>query len=113
MRRYVLFVFMAIAFALGSGLAAAENGAPARHGVDLGIGRGPDSHRPNILVAWRNTERVLEVEVLVRNLGDQPGHGNVKLEICDDEGRQLLTTKPFPVTVPARDAGGEQGTVVQ
>ena len=113
MRRYVFLVFMAIALASGAGLAAAENAAQPKHGVDLGVGRGPDSHRPNILVAWRNTERVLEVEVLVRNLGDQPGHGNVRLELCDDEGRQLLTTKPFPVTVPARADGGEQGTVVQ
>ena len=113
MRRYVPFVFMAIACAAAAGLTAAPATTPAKHGVDLGIGRGSDSHRPNILVAWRNTERVLEVEVLVRNLGDQPGHGNVRLEICDDEGHPLLTTKPFPVTVPARDNGGEQGTVVQ
>jgi hypothetical protein len=94
-------------------LAVPELAAQSSRGVDLGIGRGADSHRPNILVAWRNTERILEVEVLVRNLGDQPGSGNVRLEICDDEGRQLLTTKPFPVTVPARANGGEEGTVVQ
>src|SRR5438876_398151 len=99
MRRYVPFVFMAIALYCTAGLSASESATPTRHGVDLGVGRGSDSHRPNILVAWRNTERVLEVEVLVRNLGDQAGRGNVRLEICDDEGRQLLTTKPFPVTV--------------
>src|SRR5258708_36226304 len=112
MRRYVLLVFMAIACASGAGLAA-ESGAQPKHGVDLGIGRGPDSHRPNILVAWRNTERILEVEVLVRNMGDQPGRGNVRIEICDDEGKQLLATKPVPVTVPARAEGGEEGTVAQ
>jgi hypothetical protein len=85
----------------------------AASGVDLGIGRGIDSHRPNILVAWRNTERILEVEILVRNLGDRPGRGTVRLEICDDEGRSLLATEPFPVTVPARADGGEHGTIVQ
>ena len=53
------------------------------------------------------------MEVLVRNLGDQLGRGNVRLEICDDEGRQLLATQPFKVTVPARAEGGEEGTVVQ
>jgi hypothetical protein len=113
MRRYLLFVIVAAATVLNSGISLAQNTAKEKHGVDLGIGRGADSHRPNILVAWRNTERVLEVEVLVRNLGDQPGRGNVRLEICDDEGKTLIATKPFPVTVPARQDGGEQGTVVQ
>lgn len=113
MRRYLLFVIVAAATLFCSGMALAQNAAGERHGVDLGIGRGTDSHRPNILVAWRNTERILEVEVLVRNLGDRPGHGNVRLEICDDEGKTLLATKPYPVTVPAKNDGGEQGTVVQ
>lgn len=113
MRRYLLFVIVAAATLFCSGMALAQNAAGERHGVDLGIGRGTDSHRPNILVAWRNTERILEVEILVRNLGDRPGHGNVRLEICDDEGKTLLATKPYPVTVPARNDGGEQGTVVQ
>jgi len=113
MRRYLLFVIVAAATLFCSGVALAQNAAGERHGVDLGIGRGTDSHRPNILVAWRNTERILEVEILVRNLGDRPGHGNVRLEICDDEGKTLLATKPYPVTVPARNDGGEQGTVVQ
>jgi hypothetical protein len=113
MRRYLLLVIIAAATLLCSGTLLAQNAETEKHGVDLGIGRGADSHRPNILVAWRNTERVLEVEVLVRNLGDRAGHGNVRLEICDDEGKTLIATKPFPVTVPARQDGGEQGTVVQ
>jgi hypothetical protein len=113
MRRYLLFVIVAATVLFCSGMSLAQTTAGERHGVDLGIGRGTDSHRPNILVAWRNTERILEVEVLVRNLGDRPGHGNVRLEICDDEGKTLLATKPFPVNVPARNDGGEQGTVVQ
>ena len=113
MRRSVLFVITVAVFSFYSSGLLAQSAANEKHGVDLGIGRGNDSHRPNILVAWRNTERVLEVEVLVRNLGDRPGRGNVRLEICDDEGKTLLATKPFPVTVPARKDGGEEGTVVQ
>ncbi len=113
MKRETLCVAGVIALILGSGVAQAQSTAGERHGVDLGIGRGLDSHRPNILVAWRNTERILEVEVLVRNLGDRPGRGNVRVEICDDEGKTLLSTKPIAVTVPARGDGGEQGAVVQ
>jgi len=37
----------------------------------------------------------------------------VRVEICDDEGKTILSTKPIPVTVPARGDGGEGGTVVQ
>jgi hypothetical protein len=101
------------ALSLGPGSMLAHTPQNAKSGVDLGIGRGADSHRPNILVAWRNTERILEVEILVRNLGDREGRGKVRLEICDDEGKQLLATKPFDVTVPARADGGEEGAVVQ
>lgn len=82
-------------------------------GVDLGIGRGLDTRRPNILVAWRNTEKILEIEVLVRNLGDRPGRGKLSVEICDDEGRTLLSTEPYPITVPAKHEGGDEGAVVQ
>src|SRR5215471_9137141 len=102
MRRLSLLVTIGAAALLCSGVSLAQNAVAEKHGVDLGIGRGKDSHRPNILVAWRNTERILEVEVLVRNLGDRAGRGNVRLEICDDEGKTLLATKPFPVAVPAR-----------
>jgi hypothetical protein len=116
MTRRLLFVALgssALLYSWSGTFTAAYAQQADRHGVDLGITRGADSHRPNILVAWRNTERILEVEVLVRNLGDQPGRGKVRLEICDDEGKQLLTTEPFAVTVPPRNAGGELGTVVQ
>jgi hypothetical protein len=88
-------------------------GTEIQHGVDLGIGRGTDSHRPNILVAWRNSERILEVEVLVRNLGDRPGTGQAWLELADDEGKILLSTDPVPVSVPAKMDGGEEGVVIQ
>lgn len=113
MNRVAFLATAGISLLMASGAAQAQNAPAEKHGVDLGIGRGLGSHRPNILVAWRNTERILEVEILVRNMGDRPGRGLVRLEICDDEGRQLLATKEFEVSVPARTAGGEQGTVVQ
>jgi hypothetical protein len=81
-------------------------------GVNLGIGIG-DSHRPNILVAWRNSERILEVEVLVRNLGSQAGRGKLVLELCDQQGKTLHSTEPTELSVPAKQDGGEDGTVVQ
>lgn len=115
MNRNALLVFVMICgvVLLGANNLAARGLNDEKDGADLGIGRGADSHRPNILVAWRNTERILEVEVLVRNLGDRPGRGSVRLEICDEEGKQLLTTQPYSVTVPARADGGEEGVVVQ
>jgi len=115
MNRNALLAFLIVsAVVLFSDGAAAQKAPPvSKSGVDLGIGRGLDSHRPNILVAWRNTERILEVEVLVRNRGDRQGAGQVRLEICDEEGKRLLTTEPFKVTVPARADGGEEGVVVQ
>jgi len=109
----LILVLVSVGISLGAGTLLAQTPQAVKHGVDLGIGRGLDSHRPNILVAWRNSERILEVEVLVRNLGDQVGRGKVRLEICDEEGKQLLATKPFDVVVPARGDGGEEGTVVQ
>ena len=114
MKRQLVFVSsMCAALLLACMVSYSQTSQETKHGVDLGIGRGADSHRPNILVAWRNTERILEVEVLVRNLGDRPGRGNVRIEICDEEGKILLATKPFPVSVPARQEGGEEGVVVQ
>jgi hypothetical protein len=113
MKRVTLFAAAVALISLCPCPTPAQSAPSKKQGVDLGIGRGVSSHRPNILVAWRNTERILEVEVLVRNLGDRPGRGKVRLEICDDEGKQLLTTKPFEVSVPARGDGGEEGTVVQ
>ena len=115
MNRKALLAFLIVSAAIlfvGGGVTA-QKAPSSKSGVDLGIGRGLDSHRPNILVASRNAERILEVEVLVRNLGDRQGRGNVRLEICDEEGKQLLTTEPFKVTVPARADGGEEGVVVQ
>jgi hypothetical protein len=84
----------------------------AEKAVDLGVSRGLGS-RPNILVAWRNTEKVLELEVLVQNRGSQPGHGEVWLELASADGATMLATEPRPVVVPARDDGGLEGVLVQ
>jgi hypothetical protein len=112
-RRTLLIFAIAAAMALPASVSVRGQAAPAGRGVDLGVGRGADSHRPNILVAWRNSERILEVEVLVRNMGDRPGRGKVVLDISDETGKTLLSTQPFDVAVPARAEGGEEGTVVQ
>lgn len=92
---------------IGPAAAQAASGGP-----DLGIGNGV-GNRPNILVAWRNTERILEIEVLVRNLGDEPGRGDLFVELCDEAGRPLASTDATAVTVPARQNGGESGVIVQ
>lgn len=107
-----LLLLFAVAFALPFAVSSRTDAGDAS-GIDLGVGRGSESHRPNILVAWRNTQRILEVEILVRNFGDKPGRGKVRMEICDEEGKTLLGTEPFSVSVPARSQGGEEGTIVQ
>ena len=53
MRRNVLsaLVMLGAVMLLGPGLLSAQNTQREKRGVDLGIARGLDSHRPNILVA--------------------------------------------------------------
>jgi len=73
--------------------------------------------RPAILIAWRNTARILEVEILVRNLGNDQGQGKVHIEILDEYGKSMVRM-PAPgeetiVTVPKRTEGGEHGKIVQ
>jgi hypothetical protein len=64
-------------------------------------------------VAWRNTEKILELEVLVQNRGDNAGRGEVWLELASADGTTILSTDPRPVLVPARDEGGLEGVLVQ
>src|SRR5438309_2239566 len=71
--------------------------SPALAGVDLGIGEAPGLGqpgiqsmmrpvaRPGILVAWRNTRQVLEVEVLVTNHGSEAGKGRIEVEVLDGQ----------------------------
>jgi hypothetical protein len=98
--------------------------------VDLGIGdesRGRPNiradadqvnyNRPAILIAWRNTAQILEVEVLVTNKGLDQGQGKVHVEVLDEYGRMLARMptagQDVLVTVPARDEGGKQGILAQ
>jgi len=99
-------ILAALALGLPSGAFAADKE------IDLGISRGLGS-RPNILVAWRNTEKILELEVLVQNRGDQVGRGEVWLELATADGGTILATEPRPVVVPGRDEGGLEGVLVQ
>jgi putative oxidoreductase len=112
MKPRIPFAVSIVVVVLGISPASRAGTPQAADGVNLGIGSG-DSHRPNILVAWRNTERILEVEVLVRNLGNQAGRGKLVLELCDQEGKTLYATEPVTVSVPAKQNGGDDGTIVQ
>jgi hypothetical protein len=125
-----LVVLLSLAYLVGyprfkdSGFAAARN-----VGVDLGIGEAPGlgqpgvmsmtkpTTRPGILVAWRNTEKILEVETLVTNRGTTAGKGRLEVEILDGEHNVLakrpLESQPFVVTIPAASDGGLPGTTVQ
>ena len=77
---------------------------------------GPAS-RPGISIAWRNAAQVEEVEVRVRNLGDQPGEGRVYVLILDEEGRTLLSLQPpdefKTIRVPAFANGGKEGKIIR
>lgn len=77
---------------------------------------GPAS-RPGISIAWRNAAQVEEVEVRVRNLGDQPGEGRVYVLILDDEGRTLLSLQPpdefTTIRIPAFANGGKEGKIIR
>lgn len=86
--------------------------------VDLAIGFCKKTDRPNVFIAWRNSQRVLEVEVEVKNLAEEQAVGALVLSILDEEGRLLATTMgnggyPQKVTLPPRSKGGDEGKIVQ
>jgi hypothetical protein len=91
---------------------------PAIATVDLGIGFDKKSDRPNLFIAWRNTQRILEVELEVKNYGDEQGSGHVVVYILDDEGK-VLDSSPGPigksilVQLPPAANGGKEGKVIQ
>ena len=97
--------------------------------VDLGIGdetRGRPQiradldqnnyNRPAILIAWRNTAQILEVEVLITNKGKDQGQGRVHVDVLDEYGKTLARMPAGDgvlATVPGRDEGGKEGLLVQ
>lgn len=77
---------------------------------------GPAS-RPGVSIAWRNAAQVEEVEVRVRNLGNQAGEGRVYVLVLDEEGRTLLSLEPpdefKTIRVPAFADGGREGKIIR
>lgn len=118
-----------VALGLVFGFSVDRTRAAQDTGVDLGIGDAPGlgqpgimamsdpSSRPAILVAWRNTQQVLEVEVLIVNRGTLAGKGRVEVEVLDGEhnvlAKQPLESQPFVINIPPASAGGVPGLTVQ
>lgn len=116
-----------------------EDAEQPSSGVDLTIGNGgwagrfepidPDKpdpaststasrfgRRTGILIAWRNTKQVENVEILVRNLGDTPGTGQLSVDLIDARTGQLLASRPgigepLAVELPAATDGGNEGEI--
>ncbi|HEV8623612.1 MAG TPA: hypothetical protein VG034_04085 [Acidimicrobiia bacterium] len=128
----VAVTFGAIAL-LGASVAVASitTGTPAKAspGVDLGIADtsglarpglqafADPAQRPGILIAWRNSAKVRETEVRVRNLGATAGNGQMWVDIIDGDHRVLESApaaeSPFVVSLPKARDGGDTGMVVQ
>jgi hypothetical protein len=127
------FAIVAIASALTLSIFAARSGLAAPRNAsclpDLAIGDVPGlgipgvmslaqpAQRPGILVAWRNTKKVLEVEALVKNLGCRAASGLLTVEVLDGAHHILAkeppATQPFVVAVPRASDGGDTGITVQ
>ena len=83
---------------------------------DLAIGIDTKTSRPNAFIAWRNTQRILEIEVEVKNYGDEQASGQILIALLDSDGRVLLSgpnEAAQMVTLPPRDSGGANGKIVQ
>ncbi len=105
---------------LGLLLVLAVPAATRSHDLDDGdfaVGYNEHSGRPGILIAWRNTQKIFEAEVLVKNLGHGTAKAFVNLEIVGADGRVLLRRpeagEGIPVSIRGYDDGGTEGTVVQ
>jgi hypothetical protein len=108
----MLVMLAAAVFCLPSFADEAAN----NNGVVIGLDH--KTGRPNILIAWRNTERILETEVEVKNLTHEQVSGAMSIAILDGEGKVLLKSPGPPehgqiVTLPPRSKGGEEGKIVQ
>jgi hypothetical protein len=73
--------------------------------------------RPAILIAWRNSAKVLEVETLLENFGVRGAQGRLQLEVLDAKhfplAHQPAMSTPFVAFAPAASRGGDSGVTVQ
>jgi hypothetical protein len=88
------------------------------NGGDLAIGQDRRTGRPNVFIAWRNSQRILEVEVEVKNLSATQASGRVELSVLDARGTALAgntgpTDTPQTVALPPYAKGGGDGRIVQ
>jgi hypothetical protein len=111
---FILGFALLLPFALGN----AQSSRESRHSNDIAIGFDPKTSRPSLFIAWRNTQRILEVEIEVKNFGYEQATGQLRLEILDEEGNVLDYTprgsqEPVLVTLPPANRGGREGRIVQ
>ncbi|MBE9179307.1 hypothetical protein IQ268_12120 [Oculatella sp. LEGE 06141] len=95
---------------------ALSSNACADNGLSIGFDEKTD--RPNAFIAWRNTQRILEVELEVKNYSDEQATGYLEVSILNEEGQVLLSNSkpqdtPQTVTLPPRAKGGAEGRIVQ
>src|SRR5688572_16706159 len=72
----------------------AQSGRPGQVGVARevlqianGAGANEFVQRPNILIAWRNSEKILELETRVRNPEPREVPAGITMEILDASGK--------------------------
>jgi len=101
---------------LATGFSVIGSADSASKGADMAIGFDTKTGRPNAFIAWRNSQRILEVEVEARNLGDKQATGRIFLAVLDETGKKLASNEDGAtqmVTLPPRDKGGAEGRIVQ
>jgi len=106
---------------------ASSGNAPVdiRIGQEEGFGRLPRSSlsdvvsadRPAILIAWRNTARIRETELLIQNRAERAARARVGIQVLDADHR-ILAAEPSPqnpvlVDIPSASQGGRAGIVVK
>lgn len=97
-----------------SELCIADTAALARPGLEAAV---DGVARPGVLIAWRNTEKILEIETQVCNRSPRPRSAQLSLALVGADGNVLAShpegDRPFVVDVPAVDDGGSAGVTVQ
>jgi hypothetical protein len=68
--------------------------------ITNGAGENINIQRPNILIAWRNSQKILELETRVANTSERPNTVDVSISIVDELGASLWTTPSQRVTLP-------------